>query len=201
MLQELEKMCHDLQFDEERALQLLRETDPNQEFAKSHVSWHPYPTTLLTEAVVAANLRMVELLLKNGADPNFIFDNETENVLWDLQYPGDTERETPIRLQITQLMLERYNADPSIVIEGEDLFSFVAWSVFNDDYGELWKYRAQFFVLLVAYGGKSDYCMPEIVREFDKSDMQQYRFYLVPAGKDTFSGVIVDKEKNIFAYL
>lgn len=200
MIQELKKLCCDLQFDRDYALQLLREVDPNTVFSASLIQDYTYLATLLSEAAENGNIRMVELLLKNGADPNLIFDDGSENVLWNLQYPGDDLNDNANRLQIAQLMLE-HGANPQIVVEDESLFSYVLFTVFNDDVDDLWKYRVQFFILLVAFGGKSHYCVPKIVKEFDKSNMRQYRFYMIPEGNGLYSGIIVDTEGNIFAYL
>ena len=159
------------------------------------------------ECVTNTNLKMAQLLLEKGANPNMIFDDE--NPLWDLQYNDYSDEEyeegnyayqsDEKRLKIAQLMLE-CGADPCIVVEGEDLFSYVLYAVFNDDYGQFWKYHCRFFVLLVAYGGKNNYCKPEILKPFDKSNMHQYKFYCVPVGDGYhLTGEIVDENHEVVA--
>lgn len=203
MLRELEKMCWDCAFDVSRASEIIKHVDLDREFISSRWKKISYKTVFLNEAVLSNNIRMVRLLLENGASPDVLFDDGTNSLLWSLQYPGDDAPEDDeIRLQMTQLLLE-YGADTNIVTEDgwEDLFTWVAFSVFNDDHGDLWRYLSYFFVLLVAYGGKSDYCIPEIIGNFDKTAMRQYRFFLVPEGDGKYSGVILDGEGNIVARL
>ena len=80
--------------------------------------------------------------------------------------------------------------------DGESLFEYVTFAVFNDfDW-----YRCRFLILLVAYGAKCDYCTPKIVGEFDKSNMKKYGFKFVPAGNG-FTGEITDENKNVIAYI
>ena len=150
-----------------------------------------------------ANLPMVELLLKYGADPNKLY-NEDESTLWNLQYnDGDTDEENEQRLLIAQRLLE-YGADPLVDPDkhGETLLDYVVFAVFNDgDEEELWNYRSRFLILLVAYGAKSKYCIPRIVGEFDKSNMKQYEFFMVPEGNGKYSGLITDGQGNDIAYV
>ena len=197
MVHELEKMCLNKEFDREKAEQLIQQIDVNQIFVAES---HNYETVLLERASIWANVPMVELLLKNGADPNLVFNEEA--TLWDLQYNGDTDEESEDRLKIAQLLLE-YGADPLIDPEnlGESLFDYVLDMVFNDDFGELWKYRSRFFILLIAYGAKSEACTPRIVGSFDKAKMQQYEFYFVPEGNGRYSGVITDDYGGEIAYI
>lgn len=198
MIRELEAMCLRQEFDRAKAEQLMRQVDVNQVFAVSGYRWK---TVLLECAATHANVPMVELLLRNGADPNLIFDDEA--TLWNLQYnDGETDDENEQRLIIAQMLLE-YGADPLIDPEngGESLLDYVVFAVFNDDYSELWEYRSRFLILLVAYGAKSDYCSPRIVKEFDKANMRQYHFLMVPAGNGKFSGAISDGRGNNIAYI
>ena len=148
---------------------------------------------------------MVRLLLENGADPNFILCADKplyqENPFWDMQYPvSDDAAENETGLQIAQLMLE-YGADPGIIIDEEDLFSYVLSAVFNDDdHKVLCEYRSRFLILLIAYGGANSYCKPEIIKEFDKSNMAQYRFNFVPADDGHhLTGEITDGNGEVFA--
>ena len=200
MIHELEKMISDKTFDTKNAEALMAQIDVNQEFVPKE---HNYKTTLLEWASMWANLPMVELLLKHGADPNRFFDND-ESTLWNLQYPdGETDEDNEQRLLITQRLLE-YGADPFVDPDktGEPLLDYVVFAVFNDDDAEdLWNYRSRFLILLVAFGAKSKYCIPRIVGEFDKANMKQYAFFMVPEGNGKYSGVITDGEGNDVAYV
>ena len=53
----------------------------------------------------------------------------------------------------------------------------------------------------LAYGGKTTYCEPEIIKDFDKSDMSQYYFCLIPEENGQYSGEIRDKNKDTIAYI
>ena len=199
------RLCSDISFYKENAISLIKSVDINKELIEDER--HPNSkSTFLSKAYSYANIEMVRLLLENGANPNLIHFEGTpalqENVFWDMQYNlcDDNDEENEIGLQIAQLMLE-YGADPSITIDKEDLFSYVLSAVFNDDDPKvLWNYRSRFLILLIAYGGSNSYCKPEIIKEFDKTDMSQYRFKLVSAGDGYhFSGEIVDGKGEVIA--
>lgn len=199
MIHELEKMILSKTFDAKKAEALIKQIDINQEFVTKE---HNYKTTLLEWASMWANLPMVELLLKYGADPNQFFDND-ESTLWNLQYnDGETDEENEQRLLIAQRLLE-YGADPLVDPDktGEPLLDYVVFATFNDGVDELWEYRSRFLILLVAFGAKSKYCIPRIVGEFDKTNMRQYDFFMVPEGNGKYSGVITDGQGNDIAYV
>lgn len=198
------RLCADENFDKETAQKLIDEMDISKELIEDE----RYPgitTTFLSQAAMHINIEMVRLLLENGADPNFILCADKplyqENPFWDMQYPvSDDGAENETGLQIAQLMLD-YGASPAIEMDGEDLFSYVLYAVFNDDdYKILWEYRSSFLILLIAYGGSNDFCRPEILKEFDKSNMAQYRFNFVPADDGYhLTGEITDGNGEVFA--
>lgn len=199
MIHELENMVLSKDFDAGRAEVLIKQIDVNQEFVTNK---NNYKTTLLEWAAIWANLPMIELLLECGADPNQFFDND-ESTLWNLQYnDGETDEENEQRLLIAQRLLE-YGADPLVDPDntGETLFDYVVFAVFNDDMDELWDYRSRFLILLVAFGAKSKYCIPRIVGAFDKKNMKQYDFFMVPEENGKYSGVITDGQGNVVAYV
>ena len=199
MIHELEKMVLNKDFDADKAEILIKQIDVNQEFVTNK---HNCKTTLLEWAAMWANLPMTELLLKHGADPNQFFNND-ESTLWNLQYnDGDTDEENEQRLLIAQRLLE-YGADPLVDPDktGEPLLDYVVFAVFNDDMDELWDYRSRFLILLVAFGAKSQYCIPRIIGVFDKTNMKQYKFFMVPKENDKYSGVITDGQGNDVAYV
>ena len=198
------RLCSDVNFDKETALSLIKAVDINKELVEDE-RYLNIKSTFLSRASAYANIEMVRLLLENGADPNFILCADKplyqENPFWDMQYPvSDDAAENETGLQIAQLMLE-YWADPGIIIDEEDLFSYVLFAVFDDDDHEvLREYRRRFLILLIAYGGSNNYCKPEIIKDFDKSNMAQYRFKLVPTGnRYRFTGEIIDGNGEVFA--
>ncbi len=199
---ELTDMCSDLNFDTNRATELIKEVNINQVIDTHKIGDAYYPTTLLEAAILNFNISMVKLLLANGANPNFIDDlNRVDPVLWNLQYPSDsnTEKDNNTQLKITQLLLEN-DASPLIESERECLFNYVCFATFNDDYDYIWEYRSRFFILLIAYGGKSEYCTPVILKPFDMKSLDQYRFYLVPCDDGYhLTGKVVDKNDTTIA--
>ena len=206
MLRELVKLSDSWTFDKRRANEIIQCIDVNQVFVSSRFPKTPYNSTFLNEAIMSNNVAMVELLLKAGANPNLVFDSfGDECVLWGLQFTGDYEypNENERRLMITQLLLD-YGANPNIVLDAEQLFSYVTFGIFNDDFvdEEDWQYRSRFYILLIAYGGKDEhYCIPRVVGAFDKENIHQYKFYLVPEGDNQFSGIIKDGKGTIVAYV
>ena len=199
MIHELEKMISSKTFDAKKAKTLIEQIDVNQEFVTREYNCK---TTLLEWASMWASLPMVELLLKHGADPNQFF-NHDESTLWNLQYnDGETDEENEQRLLIAQRLLE-YGANPLVDPDktGEPLLDYVVFATFNDGVDELWEYRSRFLILLVAFGAKSKYCIPRIVGEFDKTNMKQYEFFMIPEGNGKYSGVIIDGQGNDVAYV
>ncbi len=145
MIEQLKKMCSDNNFDMQRAKEALSTIDVNQVFEAPILGSYTYQTTLLDQAIRNANIRMVDFLLQNGANPDLVFDNTA--VLWDLQYnDGETAEENEIRLAITRKLLEN-GADPHIIVEGEDLYHW-ALACSQDDDGELYEYRTKFIEIL-----------------------------------------------------
>ena len=204
--QKLYEMCQNNEFNIEEATSLVSKIDLNMPFREPHYNSE---TFLLYTAVFNQNIRMVKLLLQNGADPNLIVNYEC--ALWDLQYnvyfeekyesePDVAYAADNLNLQIAQLLLE-YGADTNIAPEDEDLFSYVLYAVFNDDdTGRLLEYRSHFLILLIAYGGHNEYCKPEIFIPFDKNNMDQYDFSFVKC-PDNYHllGEILDANYNVVA--
>lgn len=197
------RLCSDVNFDKETALSLIKAVDINKELVEDE-RYLNIKSTFLSRASAYANIEMVRLLLENGADPNFILCADKplyqENPFWDMQYPvSDDAAENETGLQIAQLMLD-YGASPAIELEGEDLFSYVVFGVFNDDRDTSWEYLCRFLIMLVAYGASNDYCHPEILKKFDKSYMAQYRLNLVPVGDGYhLTGEITDGNGEVIA--
>lgn len=163
----------------EEIKKLIKQVDINQPF----INKFGLLSTYLSEAIETEDVKMVEVLLKNGANPNLICDGE--NVLWSLQYTQYPHPEFSVsdmadesdenRLTIAQLLLE-YGANPNIVLVEESLFSYVYYAVYqDDDFGRSLAYRGRFLILLIAYGGGESWLMPKIKKPFDKSRMKDYR--------------------------
>ena len=145
-------MCQQRDFDITVAEDIISKINVNQVFLSSE---YCLDTTLLSCAAEGANYKMVELLLKHGADPNLVHGEkcQEENVFWDLQYSSENVEEDEIRLSIVKLLLEN-GANPHIQIEGEDLYhwSLACW---DDDMGVQSEYRGHFIDLLEEYGAQN----------------------------------------------
>ena len=148
MIYELEKMCRRKDFDIAAAEDIICKINVNQVFLSSK---YGIDTTLLSCAADEANYKMVELLLKHGANPNLVYGEKyhEENVLWELQYSSDDEEDDVIRLNIVKLLLEN-GANPHLKVEGADLLQ---WAISNwgEDEGLQDKYRFEFINLLEKY--------------------------------------------------
>lgn len=202
MIRKLEDMCHNLNFNKEEALNLIKQNEINQEFEKADKFGVSYITTLQAEAIDNYNIQMLSLLLENGADPNQVYDNE-ESELWNLQYNnGETVEENEIRLKMAQLLLE-YGANPNMnpSNEPEDLFDWIWYEICDEPYGDSWKYISRFFILLIAYGGKSQSRTPKTLKDFDKTNMKKYRFCFLKEKIDAYCAKIIDDNGDIVAYV
>jgi ankyrin repeat protein len=115
-------------------------------------------TVLLMVAAEAANYEMVELLLKNGANPNLVYGEKglQESVLWELQYTSEDADEDIIRLSIAKLLLD-YGASPHIKIDEEDLLKWADFYWGNNDDGMQADYRLKFIRLLEDYEEAQDF--------------------------------------------
>ncbi len=202
MIRKLEDMCHDLNFNKNDAVNLIKQVEINQEFERDVKFGFSYTTTLQAEAIDNHNIDMLSLLLENGADPNQIYNND-ESELWNLQYnSGEANEIDEIRLKMAQSLLE-YGANPNMNPSNEpvDLFEWVWYEVCDEPYGDSWKYMSRFFVLLVAYGGKTQNWEPKILKSFDKSNMEKYRFYFLRERINDYCAKIVDDKGDIIAYI
>lgn len=177
LMQQLLLMCANTDFSTNEAESIIKQINLNELVVYKHGEL----TTFLNEAIEKENIKMIELLLKNGADPNLIYDNE--NVFWSLQYSAYPEEEYEVsdvadrsdelRLKIAQLLLD-YGANPNIIVDSETLFSYVYFKVFEDSLDRSLKYLIRYFILLVAYGGETDYCKPKLKKAFDKRKIKNY---------------------------
>ncbi len=209
LISELERMCWHKDFNRYEALHIARQLDLNQVFLSSTKRYSfQYKTTFLEEAIECYNIPMVELLLQNGADPNFIDPKgEADHIFWTLQFAdGTTKEEDNIRLEIAELMLH-YGADPNCQDDNEELLTEIINSYLELEglpisIDCLKEYGMRFMILLIAYGGKSSSYPVEIVKDFDKSNLKQYKLKKIfPFGRKVTLGVIVDGEGNTVAYV
>ena len=144
------KSINDGSFDEQDALQVLNGVDLNEPICDLNGN----STTYLYEAVSANNLPAVSFLLEHGADPNL---NKPELIcdcpLWELQYIED-DQDWRTRYEIAKMFF-LYGADPNLESEGETLYDYIVYKVYNDppiDDND-WENLRHFYELLVAYGG------------------------------------------------
>ena len=197
----LDDMCWDWDFDIDEAKKLAKKADLSKfYFRNSDI----YPNLLLEIAIECNNVKMVRFLLENGADPNANnYDGEhifSEMIYLDYYDDEDIDR----KLEMVKLMLD-YGADPCYDdgFEYENLFDSLSNRIFNSEYklyGPEFEYLSSFLTLLIIYGAKSYFHIPEIVEEFDKNDVFQYHFEYVK-GSFKKNGIIKDKSGKIFAYI
>lgn len=140
-----------------------------------------FETTFLQIAQENNNYDAVKLLLENGANPNEIIGEGSlaYSPLWDLQYPPDDPKDTHTRLEIAKLFFE-HGADPSLKIDGERLYDYVMFKVFNEMGDSDWEYTLSFYKLLVAYDAEGDiYGKPSFSEPIDKRRIDEYdiKFY------------------------
>ena len=172
---ELLSMFKSKTFDKDAALRCMQSImDINQPI----LDLDGYSSTYLYEAESNNNVEAVRFLLKNGADPNANHDSLT---LWDLQYAADDPAQNSSRYEIAKLFFE-HGADPDIECEdGETLFDYVFYKVFNDAHDSEWNYLCQFFMLLIAYGGgggTSHYPKPQLTEPIAKTRINEYELKL-----------------------
>lgn len=219
-IQELYEMCGDESFDRERASELILSVDINKTvryFYKDNIKVFLgdaqetkadtmiFGDTFLVEAAESLNYSMCKLLLENGADPNYIdSDYYIESMMDTLWFPVRDREDLNSdavnkQLRIARLMLE-YGANPNPYDEdNECLMEWIVFDLFNEDTGYDMDYHRGLLVLMVAYGASCDYCKPEILKPFDKSNMDQYEFYFVEAGEGRYSGIITDGDGETVA--
>ena len=197
----LDDMCWDWDFDIVEAKKLAEKADLSKFYLRNS---DIYPNLLLEIAIECNNVKMVKFLLENGADPN-ANNYDGKHIFSEMIYPDYYDDEYLEReLEIIKLMLD-YGADPCYD-DGfvyENLFDSLSNRIFNNEYklyGPEFEYLSSFLTLLVIYGAKSYFHIPEIVEEFDKNDVFQYHFEYVK-GSFKKNGIIKDKSGKIFAYI
>ena len=197
----LDDMCWDWDFDIVEAKKLAEKADLSKFYLRNS---DIYPNLLLEIAIECNNVKMVKFLLENGADPNANnYDGEhifSEMIYLDVYDDEYIER----KLEMVKLMLD-YGADPCYDdgFEHENLFDSLSNRIFNSEYklcSPEFEYFSSFLTLLVIYGAKSYFHIPEIVEEFDKNDVFQYHFEYVK-GSFKKNGIIKDKSGKIFAHI
>ncbi len=190
----LREMCADCSFDREAAAQLAQQLELNEQFPEAE---RPKDgTTYLNIAVHSGNLEMVRLLLEKGADPNFVFYESdgkwTKTALVELHCCDFGN----VGLKMAQLLLE-YGANPSTAMGNIGLVGLASWAVETDSPDtKTWKYRSRFLALLIAYGGESEKCKPQILKAFDKTNMEQYQATLVFGRNGYYDSAIVVLDQN-----
>lgn len=120
--------------------------------------------------------------------------------LWELQFCADEPEERDAQLKIVQWLLE-HGESPIAEYENETLLDRVCWKLFNDSFlPEEEEYLRKFFILLVAYGGSTEYCAPQILKPFDKSKLYTYHFLIGPhSDGHHYCGQIRDAEDHLMA--
>jgi len=189
----------DRDFDKAYALELIKSI-PNLNQPILDEAGHS--TTYLYEAQAQNSLEAVRLLLKNGADPNFYDPRlSCDCPLWDLQYEAAEEQDNEARYAIAKLFFE-HGADPNIECDGETLFDFVTFRVYNEDHGNR-KYLRSFYKLLILYGGGGkEYPKPKFAEPVDLTKIDEYsvQLYLCEDGYHV-QGHLADPEGRLIGDL
>lgn len=197
---ELLEMCRTMTCDPIVAEALLSGIDVNARFSARLSSAYWYRTTLLAEAACAANVEMVQLLLKRGADPNLI--PEEEPILYMLEYPEgeDYPDYDKRRLEIVEILLQN-GADPMVKWDSESLLDDVCYEVFNHFISHYHTtYLRRLLLLLILYGGTSDYCYVRQYRPFDLSDTTRYQIFMIETENGKLLGGIQDDAGEVVAH-
>lgn len=175
--------------------------DKDGEDVEIPLSWlKPDGPEAMAAAIDEGNYEKILALLKSGVDYPVIDPLWEWSYLWSLQYTGDYPEDNEIRLQIAEQLLKN-GESPIVEIEGETLLDYVCYRIFNDsmDHENL-EYLRKFMVLLIAYGGHTQYCSPRIIRPFDLAHISKYRFDIFPeADGYHLSAQIRDDQDNIIA--
>lgn len=165
------------------------------------MSWlqHNCPEAMAA-AIDEQNYKKILVLLRSGVDYPVVNPLRECPYLWSLQYTGDYSQDSEIRLQIAEQLLKN-GESPVVEVEGETLLDYVCYKIFNDsmDHEEL-EYLRKFMVLLIAYGGCTEYCNPQIIRPFDLDHLNKYRFAIFQqADGYHLSAQIRDDQDNVIA--
>ena len=188
-------------FDEILAEKLLLGTDLNAPICDLSGN----STTYLYEAESENNLPAVAFLLAHGADPNL---NDPDLIcdcaLWDLQYL-DEGQDWETRYEIAKLFFQ-YGADPNLESDGESLYDYVLFKVYNDDFDNINDYEniCHLYKLLVIFGGgRKDgvYRKPDL-KNVDPNKVDSYDVIFLPH-EDGYHicGFLVDDEENTLGRL
>ena len=155
---------------------------------------------IMAAAIDARDFYKILELLRAGFDHPVVDPTCECPYLWSLQIPGDTPDENRLQLEIARELL-RNGDSPTLVVDGETLLDAVCHSLFNDDMDhETMEYTRRFLILLIAYGGSTDYCTPKLNEPFDQNALDRYRFLLFrePDGYH-LHGEMWDEQDNVIA--
>ena len=196
---EILDMIHNQTFDSVLAEKLLDGVDLDAPICDKD----GYSTTYLCEAVIENNLPAVAFLLEHGSNPNL---NDPDLIhdcpLWELQYLWDTP-DWETRYEIAKLFFA-HGADPNLESDGESLYDYVLFKVFNDtplDDND-WENLRHLFLLLAIYGGGGK-CYPRpILQDVNMGRVDDYDIVFSPheSGHGLIANV-VDGEGNIVGWL
>lgn len=165
------------------------------------VAWlRPDGPEAMAAAIDEGNYEKILSLLKAGVAYPVIDPLWEWPYLWSLQYTGDDPEDNRIRLQIAEQLLKN-GESPTVVSEGKALLDYVCYKISNDsmDHEEL-EYLKKFMILLIAYGGHTQHCNPQIIGTFDLDDLDKFKYLLfLEADGHHLSGQIRDDRDNIIA--
>ena len=91
-------------------------------------------------------------------------------------------------------------ADPLVKYESVSIFDDVCSDVFNTVTGYCCAYMKRFLLLLILYGGTSDYCNVRFYQSPDLNNTLQYHMFLIQRNDGFLYGEIRDDSGNIVAH-
>ena len=150
-------------------------------------------------AIKEENYEKILGLIKAGADYPIIDPLWECPYIWTLRYLPDRREYSDICLEITEELL-KHGEDPAAVWEAEALLDDVVFDLFNVCGPEQCVYLSKFLIRLIAYGGKTEYCTPQIKGTFDLDHLERYRFLMFEM-EDGYHlhGEIWDEKDNVIA--
>lgn len=193
---ELLKLMREKPFDEDVAARLLAEVGNIDEPIEG--DYH-YPTTYLSVATEENNIFAVKFLFEHGSNPNLVFGEDNDSPLWDLVRPEDDKDDIQERMAVAKLYFQ-YGADPNLMTDGETVYDYVTFNIFEHMGDRDWDYLLGFYKILIAYGGGGvEYPKPNLTEPIDKDRIDDYdiRFHLAEDGYHIIGYVITPDGRNI----
>ena len=184
VVEKLFQLCRDENFNVEEAEKVIKTVELNKVYDITRETEHHSPvkhkTTLLYEAYWYWNIKMVRLLLENGADPNF-YEEWDGPIIDDLRFNW-FEKEEKECFELLKLLFD-YGADPNLVWENESVVESALGSL-NDDFStpEEHRYNEKYYTYLIVKGGRPRYFTQEWYEEVLEAMTEEYKKFFTEDG-------------------